>query len=146
MLEKAWAKVKGNYMASEAGYTASGLRALTGVPVFYYSTSDYSNDEMWTLFEAGNNANYLMGAGTSGGGDDSIYNSCGIAESHAYSVVETFTMTDAAAVEHKMLLIRNPWGSNGYTWTWNPSDENWTQDLIDQVVSSAHGFDPVNTS
>lgn len=39
ILEKAWAKVKGNYEASEGGFMSTGLRALTGAPVFRYSTS-----------------------------------------------------------------------------------------------------------
>ena len=50
-------------------------------------------------------------------------------------------MTDDSAVEHKMLLIRNPWGSNGYSWDWNPNDSRWTQTLIDQLP---HGYDPNN--
>lgn len=40
--------------------------------------------------------------------------------------------------EHKMLLIRNPWGSNGYSWTWSSADE-WTDDLVNYIP---HGFDP----
>jgi len=36
-----------------------------------------------------------MGAGTSGNGDNTEYNSCGIAMSHAYSILAAFTMTDS---------------------------------------------------
>jgi len=36
ILEKAWAKVKGNYESSEGGFAPSGLRAITGSPVFTY--------------------------------------------------------------------------------------------------------------
>ncbi|MFM7855739.1 MAG: C2 family cysteine protease, partial [Flammeovirgaceae bacterium] len=32
MLEKAWAKVKGNYAHASGGYMVEGLRALTGAP------------------------------------------------------------------------------------------------------------------
>ena len=32
-----------------------------------------------------------------------------------------------------MLIIRNPWGSTTYTGDWNHNDENWTQELIDQI-------------
>ena len=39
ILEKAWAKVKGNYEMAEGGFTVSGLRAVTGAPVFTYKTS-----------------------------------------------------------------------------------------------------------
>ena len=39
VLEKAWAKVKGNYVHSEAGLMVNGLRTLTGVPVFEWMTT-----------------------------------------------------------------------------------------------------------
>jgi hypothetical protein len=39
ILEKAWAKVKGNYESSEGGFVQSGLRAITGAPVFTYKTA-----------------------------------------------------------------------------------------------------------
>lgn len=38
ILEKAWAKVKGNYMISEYGYMENGIRVVTGIPVFRYNT------------------------------------------------------------------------------------------------------------
>ena len=36
ILEKAWAKIGGNYELSNGGYLESGLRSVTGVPVFTY--------------------------------------------------------------------------------------------------------------
>jgi len=36
ILEKAFAKVKGSYAMANGGYTVSGIRSLTGLPVFYY--------------------------------------------------------------------------------------------------------------
>ena len=102
-------------MISEGGHVANGIRALTGVPVFVYETkslksSDGTLDAMWTNVLEGETNNWIMGAGTNGSGDDSATNQCGIAKSHAYSIISAFTMTDASSVEHKMLLMRNPWG------------------------------------
>ena len=39
VLEKAWAKVIGNYQKIEGGYTDASIRALTGIPTFYYFTN-----------------------------------------------------------------------------------------------------------
>ena len=36
LLEKAWAKVKGNHIIAEGGYLISGMRGLTGFPGFDY--------------------------------------------------------------------------------------------------------------
>jgi len=37
LIEKAWAKIMGNYSQSDMGYPNSSLRALTGVPVFSHN-------------------------------------------------------------------------------------------------------------
>ena len=42
---------------------------------------------------AADSANYLMGAGTAGNGDDTTRNECGIAMSHAYSILAAFNLT-----------------------------------------------------
>lgn len=74
-----------------------------------------------------------MGAGTAGSGNDQTQNSCGIAESHAYSIIAVFTMTDSSGVEHKCLLMRNPWGTCNYNQEWSKDDSRWTDDLVAQV-------------
>ena len=52
VIEKAWAKVKGNYLISDGGLVANGLRALTGLPVIMYSTADITTqaaaDTVWS--------------------------------------------------------------------------------------------------
>ena len=130
VLEKAWAKVKGNYLHAEAGLMTNGIRALTGVPVFEYWAEEITGrDAMNEAFErlaAAEAAGYIMAATTAGDGDDSVANECGIAKSHAYSIISAFTMTDAAGEEHQCLLIRNPWAENGYSFRWSANDPRWT--------------------
>ena len=73
LLEKAWAKVKGNYMAAEGGFTQTGLRVLTGAPVFDYKGTDYTTTniaDLFTLVKNADAANYIMTIGTAGGGND----------------------------------------------------------------------------
>jgi len=43
IIEKAYAKVKGNYLNAEGGLVANGIRALTGIPVFMYKTTDIAD-------------------------------------------------------------------------------------------------------
>ncbi len=42
-LEKAWAKVLGNYLKTKSGYLDNGLRFLTGSPIFFYKLSNTTN-------------------------------------------------------------------------------------------------------
>lgn len=85
--------------------------------------------------------NYIMGAATSGG-TDSNYNSCGIAMSHAYSLISAFELKTSSTVDHKMYMIRNPWGTSTYTGSWNANDAAWTSDYISQVP---HSVDPTTS-
>jgi hypothetical protein len=52
-------------------------------------------------------------------------------------------MTDANGIDHRCLLMHNPWGSNDYSYTWNADDSNWTTDLIEQIP---YDFDPTAQS
>jgi len=38
VIEKAWAKVLGNYLKTDGGFLVTAIRALTGVPTFSYKT------------------------------------------------------------------------------------------------------------
>ena len=40
ILEKAWAKLMGTYEHANGGFLSSGIRALTGIPVFNYLSDE----------------------------------------------------------------------------------------------------------
>jgi len=141
LLEKAWSKVRGNFLNSEGGMNVNTLRSFTSAPVFSYS--QVNNDSLKDLFNKMREADekkYIMTA-SSHGSNDSMYNGCGVAMGHAYSVLQTFQMTKADGEVIDMMIVRNPWGKTGYSWKWHQGDPNWTQDLISQVP---FGIDPTN--
>ena len=118
-------------MSGQGGYITTGLRSLVGTPSFqYYASPDTDLDLYYQIIREADALGYLMGASTSGSGNDQENNSCGIAMSHAYSLITIFTMTDANAVDHEMLMFRNPWGTTTYEGTWCAADSNWTDDLV----------------
>ena len=104
MLEKAWAKAKGNYLIANGDLVKNGIRSLTGIPVFSYSCSTITSTAdvttAYTRIKAADDAGYLMGASTAGSGNDQVTNGCGVAMSHAYTIVSAFTMTDASNTIH----------------------------------------------
>lgn len=131
VLEKAWAKVRGNYLNADGGIVKNGLRLLTGVPVYSYTASDINTmsalTEMYNLIKAGDAAGYIMAASTDQNRvDDEDSNECGVPYAHAFTIVHAFTMIDADQVEHRCLLMHNPWGQSSYDYTWAHDDENWT--------------------
>lgn len=47
LIEKAYAKVKGNYYFIEGDQPSNSLNALTGAPVFIYNTTGIDEDLLW---------------------------------------------------------------------------------------------------
>lgn len=114
VIEKAWAKIIGNYLKINSGYIQNGFRALTGSPSFSYDlTSGAINvPTTFALLASADASNYIMGAGT---GSGPTLNVCGLVNGHAYTILAAFNMTDAAGTVYSSLLIRNPWGyDNNY--------------------------------
>ena len=81
-MEKAWAKIAGNYELSNGGYLESGLRSMTGTPVFTYWGNDYqdSNDSatLWGTMKAADDVGYLLSAAVYVTDTSSTTNECGI--------------------------------------------------------------------
>jgi hypothetical protein len=94
VVEKAYAKVLGNYLKTEGGSIINSIRILTGSPVLSYSTYAWTKTDIFPLFQEADKANYIMGAGVTGGTTE-LYNYCGLRNNHAYTILSAFTMTDA---------------------------------------------------
>jgi len=140
ILEKAFAKMKGSYAATDGGYITEGMTTLTGCPVFHYNSSLITDAAAHAAVKAANDLNYILGAGTNGGQDTST-NTCGVANGHAYTIISAFFLydTDGTTVLHKLYMVRNPWGVTYFTGTWRYDSGLWTTAFKAQVP---HGIDP----
>lgn len=142
LLEKAWAKMKGNFEHINGGFIENGLQYLIGSPVFRYYTASENASTAFARIKQANALNYVLAAGTTGSGD-TYMNSCGIAESHAYSIITTFELESGGTVDHYLYMVRNPWGISTYNGPWNQGDTaNWTSNYISQVP---FGVDPLTS-
>jgi len=139
-MEKAAAKMKGNYLNMVQGYPTNSLRALTGVPVQNYNFENMNDQELWSIISQGKSNDYLMIVGTSGS-DDSTYNSCGVTERHALTMMAAFTLTYNGET-FELYMIRNPRVETNYKMDWSHSDERWTAATIAQVPL---GVDPTTS-
>lgn len=92
-LEKAWAKVSGNYEVTEAGWTSEAMRFLTNAPSTTYKTTEYDVAGLMALVQPADQAGFIMTAGTaiSTGGDTAV-NAVGLAMSHAYTLIGATTI------------------------------------------------------
>jgi hypothetical protein len=77
----------------------------------YWTVLDkVSAEDLWDRFKAADDLNYLMGAGTDG--TDSQFNTCGVTAGHAFTMMSVFELKTGETVDHKMYMLRNPWGKS----------------------------------
>jgi len=144
LLEKAYAKLHGNYVQLRAGFVSHGMADLTGCPTRDYQfpkergniedIQDFA-DDLWEKITFADSRGWIMCAGTSGvdkftegGGPDQ---NTGIVPGHAYSVI--------AAKERdgvKLLNVRNPWGEFEWGGAWSDNAEEWTEEMIEAFEPS----------
>jgi hypothetical protein len=99
---------------------------MTGTAIGYSSTTSSTITTAaaaaWALIYAYDTAGYLLGCsvGTS--------NNYGLVNSHAYTLLGAYTISNTAGVvTNRLYKIRNPWGVDVYTGNWNDDDTTrWT--------------------
>ena len=144
LIEKAYAKIHGNYHALSSGFTNHAMIDLTGCPTVYIpfpkDTSDFEEieEEAEEIFERMLNADeegYLISTETSG--VDTITEGqgpgagSGLVSGHAYSVIQV-----KEGLGEKLVNIRNPWGVFEWEGRWSDNSDEWTEEMIEE-------FEPV---
>jgi len=147
ILEKAYAKLMGNYAQLIGGWAARGVDTLTGYPSDAMTHADVTESQLWDFLDSADDQSDIMNASShSDPAGDTSTNADGIAYSHAYSVIGTETITDLSGASHQLVRIRNPWKSEGYIGDWSDADTRWnnvssaTKTTIGHTNSSYDGY------
>jgi hypothetical protein len=101
LLEKAWAKVNGNYENINGGYPSETFRFLTNVPAYYYSVSSLTPATLWSLASGAVQTDFIMGA-TTAGGVDTEANVLNMPLGHAYSFLDARQVTAVNGTTYKL--------------------------------------------
>ena len=114
------AKLNLNYVGINGGTPGEAFRALTGMPVTNFPSSSMSDTTLWGYVDDGTKKHYPMAAGTR-------VSNHGLIAGHAYGVLGSQELTDSSgAVVHKLIKMRNPWGSEKYIGDWSDDSSLWT--------------------
>lgn len=127
ILEKAFAKLHGNYAHLAGGSSNMAMQNIIGGPV---GTRDHKQDNateedinaLFTELQAMDNANHMFTAG-------SARTDHGMVGGHAYSVLGVHTLSTGA----RLVKMRNPWGSERYRGDWSRDSALWNEQLKREV-------------
>ena len=116
LLEKAYAKIHGNYYTLRGGFANEGMMDLTGSPTECFDFEDpncqeqIQSGEFFRKLKQFDESGYLISASTPGedrwtetGGPSETG---GLVPGHAYSVIQV-----KEAYGNQLINIRNPWGT-----------------------------------
>ncbi|EJU01594.1 cysteine proteinase [Dacryopinax primogenitus] len=141
LIEKAYAKLHGDYAALLGGAAAEALEDLTGgVSTLIHMNDILDIDEFWQneLLKANDDrlfGCYLSGLEAPVDSDDGIPTVNGLIVGHAYSVLR--------AIEHngrRFVRVRNPWGSSEWTGAWSDGSKEWNGEWLAALPALKHTF------
>ncbi|OCL06143.1 cysteine proteinase, partial [Glonium stellatum] len=131
LLEKAYAKVHGDYKAISGGISGEAVEDMTGgVTTNIMTNKILSKERLWKeLLNV--NKQFIFAASSPSLGPDNEARR-GLALSHAYSVLKAVEEEDEDGKKVRLVLIRNPWGRR--TWNgvgewngpWSDGSKEWT--------------------
>ena len=129
ILEKAAAKLYGNYEMLQGGFMGPAMQMLTGAPYYDYWHSDEEDpDELWDYVNEKISSGWLVNS-SSGGFSDLEMNDIGIHDNHAYTVLNTVIVGDGI----KLYKVRNPHGGDSYYGPWYDDSELWDETLKEEA-------------
>ncbi|EJC98426.1 cysteine proteinase [Fomitiporia mediterranea MF3/22] len=136
LIEKAFAKLHGDFNALDGGYTNEGIEDLTGgVSESIYMNDIMDPDNFWgnDLLRANNDLLFSCFIDAPDGMLDGKVK--GILPGHAYTIIKAVEFRGK-----KFLKIRNPWGSSEWTGRWSDGSKEWTQEWLSALAPLEHQF------
>ncbi|KAG0238145.1 hypothetical protein BGW42_007136 [Actinomortierella wolfii] len=127
LLEKAYAKIHGDYESLEGGFTGDGIEDLTGgVSSLIFTADILDKDRFWREEMLQVNKTILMGCSIDY--VDGTQPRTGLVPHHAYSVLGT-----AEYNGERLVHLRNPWGKVEWNGDWSDDSDKWTPEAIEAL-------------
>ena len=126
LMEKAFAKLHGNYQHIIGGWMSLGVAALNGSPfVDFDHDDDIGENDLWDFIREHDGKRNIITAGAlpPRGGNCYTKHPTGLQYCHAYSTMHTYVIPSTG---EKVLLMRNPWKRNNYNGRWDFGSAKWT--------------------
>ncbi|KAH8883681.1 cysteine proteinase [Thozetella sp. PMI_491] len=130
LLEKAYAKVHGDYEAISGGSSGEAVEDMTGgVTTMMETNRVLRKDRLWKEL-VNSDGEFVFSLSAVGTGWDT--QKSGLALGHAYSILQATEEVDEDGKKIRLVKIRNPWGERAYNgigeWNgpWSDGSKEWT--------------------
>jgi len=136
LLEKAWAKLHGNYGRVIGGKQEAAFATLCGKPSTHLHFDQVGQDALWAQFMDAMDRHLLATAGTPKELPGTVASRGGIVANHSYAVLACHRVKLGQNYKN-IIKLRNPWGKEKCGWTgdWSPDHKVWTDKLRKELGS-----------
>ncbi|KAF8687915.1 Cysteine proteinase, partial [Rhizoctonia solani] len=132
LLEKAYAKLHGDYGAIDLDWGSEAVESLTGGVSSIFRVKDILNTErFWEEQLMNANKDRLFACVM----NDSHRQINGLVPKHAYSVLEALEVNGK-----RFLRMRNPWGQSEWNGPWSDGSKEWTPEWLARLPELRHKF------
>ena len=122
LIEKAWAKINGNYIRIGCGGSPNEVfDVLTEAYSEEVAVKPSVKDTLWNKLIDGAKKGFVMTAGTSANDD---VEDVGLSQGHAFTVLGIHEIKG-----ERVIRLRNPWGEGEFNGDWSDFSSKWTEDL-----------------
>jgi hypothetical protein len=122
LMEKAWAKINGNYIRIGCGGSPNeAFDVLTEAYSEEVAVKPSIKDALWNKLIDGQKRGFIMTAGTSGNDD---VEDVGLSVGHAFTVLGIHEIKG-----ERVIRLRNPWGEGEFNGDWSDFSSKWTEEL-----------------
>ncbi|CEL61272.1 hypothetical protein RSOLAG1IB_09894 [Rhizoctonia solani AG-1 IB] len=134
LIEKAYAKLMGDYSAMSGGFAAEGIEDLTGGVSTKLEISDIlDKNKFWNEELMHANEDRLFGCSIKQDGADEQVN--GLLQGHAYSVIKAVEVNGK-----RFVRLHNPWGHHEWNGRWADGSKEWTPEWMALLPEIGHKF------
>ncbi|KAJ1300818.1 hypothetical protein OPQ81_002458 [Rhizoctonia solani] len=134
LIEKAYAKLVGDYSAMSLGFTGEGIEDLTGGVSTKLDIPDIlDKDRFWREELLLANVDRLFGCSINHDGVGEEVN--GLLQAHAYSVVKAVEVNGK-----RFVRLHNPWGHHEWNGRWSDGSKEWTPEWMALLPEIGHKF------
>ncbi|KAF7332285.1 Calpain catalytic domain-containing protein [Mycena kentingensis (nom. inval.)] len=140
LIEKAYAKLHGDYASLKGGYSCEAIEDMTGGVTTFIPTKDILDaDAFWNEELLLATQDRLFGCGfdtldsSRSGKEDPTVN--GLIGGHAYSVLRAVEVRGK-----RFIVLRNPWGNSEWNGPWSDGSKEWTEEWLPALKELKHTF------
>lgn len=139
LIEKAYAKLYGNYELLDGGFSSDALVDLTGGIQESFLMKDFKQNDLWEIIINARKLNSMIASFIQPNPYEREY--CypnGLVAGHAYTITKV-ALLEYRNKEVKLIRVRNPWG-NHCEWKGRWSDNSREWELMDDYVKKELAF------